>query len=279
MTKDEAMAQLQPLFRDTMLSWPKSRRGSLGIIGRAWDAFSRWYDFTSVIHSAVKSPVQPHMTAIIAGAFADAMYGSNCGILKQKYAPENTQIPMHSVLSRIYPIRDFPIIYHYDWKRLRFQPKNNCSTNVEHHIWEDIYNPYVGNVFSECAYKCLMKSFAPDWDNRFSIYLDNGRFYVYRSGRILCRFKMERTLNSYILCNLQKTADTPYGNDWHIGIREAFRSLCFFHKLSGSDAQAFQSTMDCRYTRAKRKIHIRLTQRRGKHVCGTENRCSLQVKH
>jgi hypothetical protein len=44
---------------DTILDWDKSSDGPLGAIARAWDAFYRAFDFTSTIHSAVKSPVNP----------------------------------------------------------------------------------------------------------------------------------------------------------------------------------------------------------------------------
>ncbi len=59
---------------NTILDWDKSSDGLLGAIARAWDAFYRAFDFTSTIHSAVKSPVNPRLTACIAGALAEAMY-------------------------------------------------------------------------------------------------------------------------------------------------------------------------------------------------------------
>ena len=47
----------------------------LGAVVRAWDAFYRSNDFKSTIHRAVKSPLNPHLTAAIAGELAEAMYG------------------------------------------------------------------------------------------------------------------------------------------------------------------------------------------------------------
>lgn len=46
---------------NTILDWDKSSDGPLGAIARAWDAFYRAFDFTSTIHSAVKSPVNPRL--------------------------------------------------------------------------------------------------------------------------------------------------------------------------------------------------------------------------
>ena len=64
-------------FEDLSKTWKwkteKSEEniGILTYIFRAWDSFYRAFDFTSTIHNAVKWPGDKHLTAAIAGAFAD----------------------------------------------------------------------------------------------------------------------------------------------------------------------------------------------------------------
>ena len=60
--------------------------GLLTYIFRAWDSFYRAFDYTSTIHNAMKWPGDKHLTASIAGAFADAMYGCEMSFIKKKYA-------------------------------------------------------------------------------------------------------------------------------------------------------------------------------------------------
>lgn len=86
MSKDEALKAIGSTFAKltSNLNY-RMDDDPLGAIVRAWDAFYRSKDFKSAIHSAVKSPVNPHLTAAIAGELAEAMFGMDDEILIPRY--------------------------------------------------------------------------------------------------------------------------------------------------------------------------------------------------
>ncbi len=190
----------------------------LGAISRAWDAFYRSYDFTSTIHSAVKSPVNPRLTAALAGEFAEAMYGCNQGMLKKKYNKDITfdiTFPEH-VLKR-YKDELYFIKQH---REVTFFQKNNARTNVEYHHWTVVESKYEGKEVDSLFFTLLKKAFNTSWDYRYGFYLDDGWFYVYRSFVLICRFKVKSLKNKKF-----RITDIQVGNEdqaYEIALEEAF---------------------------------------------------------
>lgn len=219
-TKKKALESVEEVFRETFLHWNKQRNDVLGAIARAWDAFYRAYDFTSTIHSAVKSPINPRLTATIAGMLADAMYGCKMGFLKEKYA-------LKTSFFITCPREDWTS----DWRLLKkmgeeirlFFPKNCALTNVERHTWTPIFNPYQGLRFGEELQRKICKSFDTGWEDRYGIYLDDGWFYVYRSYFLLHRFRIIKKEGLYEICDVQRSND-PHAGDGH-GLKDAIYSI------------------------------------------------------
>lgn len=219
-TKKEALYAVGEMYRETFLHWHKEYDSLLGAIARAWDAFYRAFDFTSTIHSAVKSPVNPRLTATIAGMLADAMYGCEQGFLKNKYTDDTSfyiSCPREDLSD--------------DWCHLRqlrekirlFFPKNRALTNVERHIWIPIFNPYQGVQFGEELLHKIRMAFDTGWEDRYGIYLDDGWYYVYRSYFLLNRFRIVEKDYRYEICDVQRSNDphTSYG----YGLNEAIYSI------------------------------------------------------
>ena len=140
---------------------------------RRWpEKLSTTYNFTSAIHSAVKSPVNPHLTAAIAGELAEAMYGCEQGFLKRKYTDRNF----------------FMIV---------------LPDAIEK---KSIRSIFEGKVMSRSYFQSMMKAFYTDWENRYGFYLDNGWFYVYRSYYLICRFMVRKNeQGEYIIYSIQQS--------------------------------------------------------------------------
>ena len=176
-----------------VLNWDKSLDGPMGAIARAWDAFYRAFDFTSTIHSAVKSPVNPRLTACIAGAFAEAMYGCDMGFLKKKYTGNPNGMSFQICLPE-YLLTKYQSELSFIGKKkeeLRiFFPKNCAKTNVERHVWTPVENIYADKKISYELRRRIQKAFYISSDDRYGFYLDDGWVYVYRSFRLICRFKL-----------------------------------------------------------------------------------------
>ncbi len=190
----------------------------LGAISRAWDAFYRSFDFTSTIHSAVKSPINPRLTAALAGELAEAMYGCDQGMLKKKYNKDITFdiiLPEHA-LKRYKDELNF-IKEH---REVTFFQKNNARTNVELHHWLVVNSEYEGKEIDKLFYVLLKKAFYTSWDYRYGFYLDDGWFYVYRSFRVICRFKVKCLENQkYIISDIQRSNEDM---SYEIALDEAF---------------------------------------------------------
>lgn len=98
MSKDEALNAIEPSI--AKLTSNQSYRADddpLGAVVRAWDAFYRSDSLTSAIHNAVKSPVNPHLTAAIAGELAEAMYGWDDEIGIPRYLFDRFEMQLESL--------------------------------------------------------------------------------------------------------------------------------------------------------------------------------------
>jgi len=162
---------------------------------RAWDSFYRGFDYTSSIHNAVKWDGDRHLIAMLTGAFADAMYGSEQSFIKKKYAKSG----------QTYHYNDIILVgeengYHHglikemtdiSFFNRTFFPKNCALTNVELHKWIVYPNKFEDYKLNESEKEQILRAGRTGWDNRYGIYLDDGWLYCYRSYSLLARFKLK----------------------------------------------------------------------------------------
>lgn len=177
-------------FNDFIPNW-KDGNGPLSILVRAWIAFYDSFDFTSAIHNAMNLPGDKHINGILVGALAGAMYGSDQILLKKKFCKDIE--PYHYI--------EFPdnlrptvsVLKSFENNARTFFPKNRALTNVDLHRWEEVKSPvkYLNVVINKELGRRILKAFDTGWDCRYGFYLDDGFVYVYRSGVLLCRFKLE----------------------------------------------------------------------------------------
>lgn len=98
MSKDEALNAIDPSIAKLTSNLSNTTDDDpLGAVVRAWDAFYRSDDFTSAIHNAVMSPVNPHLTAAIAGELAEAMYGRDDEIRIPRYLFDRFEMQLESL--------------------------------------------------------------------------------------------------------------------------------------------------------------------------------------
>lgn len=95
-----------------------------------------------------------------------------------------------------------------------FWAKNDSRTNIERHIYTYIESRFNNLRVSGEIHRRILKSFAPDWDHRFSFYKDNGWVYLCRSGLILGRFRFRYDNGYFIIKDIQgsgfdKNIDEP----------------------------------------------------------------------
>ena len=90
-SKKEALSgHFGNIFAQMKASWQwkvsKPTDGLLTYLMRAWYCFETAWDFTSAIHNAARWPdVDRHLLCSLTGALAEAMYGCEYRLLKEKY--------------------------------------------------------------------------------------------------------------------------------------------------------------------------------------------------
>lgn len=229
MTKDEVYEELGDVFKNCRHNWNwQEENGMLSYLLRAWDAFYHAFDFTSSIHNAMRMHGDRRLMGAFTGTIAGAMYGCRYNIIKEKYKEDKQDGVTFEYISWPKPLmRDYAELMlllenKCVWERIFF-PKNNATTNVERHSWHGMDNLFENEVFDERRRHSLLYAFDPDWDNRYGFYLENGWFYVYRSGFLLARFLLKQQPdNTYRICHLQYSKDEKMAQ---IGLREALHSL------------------------------------------------------
>ena len=206
-TKKEAIGlydQQMSFTIKTMINWYDDHSygkqewfSVLDHVGFAWKCFMKSWDYTSAIHNTMvhcPSCFNRHFCGILTGALAEAMYGCELNLIKLKYTDD--KIPFRGISIPPSVARSFMNVFdqirNYERSVRIFFPKNDSLTNVELHSWTDFDPNNVPQKVSDQQRSLIMKSFYPSWEHRFSFYLDNGFFYVCRSGRICARFKMLR---------------------------------------------------------------------------------------
>lgn len=201
--KDALMVENVSSFKGFVedISW-NEQSSILGVLIRAWGAFYSSYDFGSALHRAMELPGDRHLNGILVGALADAMYGCDRYMVKAKYGKGSSLAGLVKVSSR------FQALYRAG---RTFFAKNCAMTNVERHVWKDVANPYVDKIISRELRRRILKAFQPTFDDRYGFYLDDGYIYVYRSCRVLNRFKLSSMSDgTFRIVELQVSEEAGY---------------------------------------------------------------------
>ena len=201
--KDALMVENVSSFKGFVedISW-NEQSSILGVLIRAWGAFYSSYDFGSALHRAMELPGDRHLNGILVGALADAMYGSDRYMVKAKYGKGCSLTGLVNVPSR------FQALYRAG---RTFFAKNCAMTNVERHVWKDVANPYGDKIISRELRRRILKAFQPTFDDRYGFYLDDGYIYVYRSCRVLNRFRLVSVSDgTYRIMDLQASEEAGY---------------------------------------------------------------------
>ncbi len=201
--KDALMVENVSSFKGFVedISW-NEQSSILGVLIRAWGAFYSSYDFGSALHRAMELLGDRHLNGILVGALADAMYGCDRYMVKAKYGKGCSLTGLVNVPSR------FQALYRAG---RTFFAKNCAMTNVERHVWKDVANPYVDKIISRELRRRILKAFQPTFDDRYGFYLDDGYIYVYRSCRVLNRFKLSSMSDgTFRIVELQASEEAGY---------------------------------------------------------------------
>lgn len=199
---------------------PDSKAKVLAIyLARAWDCFEKSWDFTSALHNAVKWDGDRHLTCMLTGAIAGAMYGYYF-IFKKGSNPAEAQSVLHlpDYLQRQYAEQT-----KHEWKNRFFYPKNEAMTNVTKYDWKAYQSAFEGKEISAGLEKSIRLAFHPGWDDRYGFYLENGWYYVYRSFFLMYRFRIVKgEKEPFRIVNVQSSGD--HFDEQESALREAMYS-------------------------------------------------------
>lgn len=162
------------------VNW-KNGLGVLSYLVRAWISFSNSYDFGSAIHNAVKQPGNTVLNCILVGALADAMYGCGNYYVKEQFQGGCSLAKIPYLDERIYQINE---------TKRTFFAKNNALINVDKHFWYSKKCQFEDKIIDKELYRRILRAFYTGWDDRYGFYFDDGWVYVYRSYKILSRFRL-----------------------------------------------------------------------------------------
>lgn len=199
-TKKEALKDIP-----VMDSWKSdNRKEFLSVVCFALRCFERSWDFTSAIHNAMQSTEDKHLAGMLVGGIAEAMYGCERLMIKQKYTKDlcSNAITIPTIIQTLFTDK-LQSIKHYEKSLQVFYPKNNALTNVERHHWKAVKNPFSHIVLTKEQRDRILLSAPTDWDCRFGLYLDDGWVYSYRSGVLIGRFQLKEYDEIWRLDNLQ----------------------------------------------------------------------------
>lgn len=206
---------------------PDSKAKVLAIyLARAWDCFEKSWDFTSALHNAVKWDGDRHLTCMLTGAIAGAMYGYYF-IFKKGSNPAESQSVLHlpDYLQCQYAEQT-----KHEWKNRFFYPKNEAMTNVTKYDWKPYQSAFEGKEISAGLEKSIRLAFHPGWDDRYGFYLENGWYYVYRSFFLMYRFRIVKgEKESFRIVNLQCSGD--HFDKEESALREAMYSAEFHWEM------------------------------------------------
>ena len=207
-TKDETYQELGKLFKTWRHEWHwhEEEGGLLSYLLRAWHCFYNSFDFGSALHNATKMVGNINLNCSLTGAIAEAMYGCDYYLKKEKYAhnavPYSWITLPNAVCERFEKVLE-QIRIQRAWVRV-FYAKNEAMTNVERHSFIPVENPIADKKISQELCRRILKAFRPGWESRYGFYLDNGWVYLYRSGFVLGRFRFKQVSdNEYSIVDLQ----------------------------------------------------------------------------
>ena len=192
----------------------KPTDGLLTYLMRAWYCFETAWDFTSAIHNAARwQDVDRHLLCSLTGAIAEAMYGCEYRLLKEKYGSNwyNFIVYPDAINEGVLRIKD------YQYENRNFFPKNSALTNVERHIWTHYNSSFENRQFSPEEYRRHIRSSHTGWEYRYGIYLDDGWVYIYRSAVLLARFRYVQEDRFYTIKDVQKSDQSQEVPDIAIG--------------------------------------------------------------
>ncbi len=217
-SKNETLHAVQS-FEHMFNNWdwrnPKEEERLTTYVFKAWECFSNGFDFTSSIHNAMKCDGDKHLMGALTGAFASAMYGCRHSFIKKKYAVDNktTIVLQGKVELAIENCYHYALARECDREsayRRPFFPKNHSLTNVEWHHFTPVENPFGEILFTEDQYKRILRSSPTGWECRYGLYLDDGWIYIYRSGYLLGRFRLEPFREDWKISSLQHSGEQSY---------------------------------------------------------------------
>jgi len=206
-TKTEVLADnFGQIFKDLKSSWKwqsvSENEGLLIYLMRAWDCFENAWDFTSAIHNAAhREGVDRHLLCSLTGALAEAMYGCEYRLLKEKYGSNHYNYIKYQ--KRIE--EDARAIHNYQFEHRIFFTKNSALTNVETHSWKGYASKFEEKLISSEERSSILRAFYTGGDNRYGFYLDNGWVYTYRSSVLLARFQIREKDGQYQIFNVQQS--------------------------------------------------------------------------
>lgn len=206
-TKEEVWRELGGVFQGCFKDWQwKTETGkSLSYLFRAWDSFNKAFDFGSAIHNAVRMVGDLRLNCALTGMIAAAMYGCGQYFIKERYDHKHQstiQLEIPKFLYEDYSNELECIKKQLNWVNV-FWAKNDSRTNIERHTYTHIDSRFNNMRVSGEIHRRILKSFAPDWEHRFSFYKDNGWVYLCRSGFILGRFRFRYDNGDFIIKDIQ----------------------------------------------------------------------------
>lgn len=256
-TKDEAVADIpEPVYNYYQSGKVHEWKEYLEYITFAWRCFYYSWDFTSALHNAAKCNGNRHLAMMLTGAFAEAMYGCDYSMIKQKFGGNYEIIAFPRRLPQSIKEDLFEIRRYERLNRIYFK-KNNALTNVERHIWTNVDNPLESYPVNTELYRRLLKAYDTGWEQRYGVYLDNGWFYIYRSHFLLYRFQLTKPDAAGVrkVINSQKSND-PHGEiECFYSVWNALESRWYNNKLNypypTSDEPGPEMINNCKYFRGE----------------------------
>jgi len=208
LTKAQVGQEMGKMVRDM---WEADRWGYdedvLSYIIKAWDAFYKAFDFGSALHNAMRMDGDKHLLGALTGAIAEAMYGCTYYFRKRKYTPDGQTycsfIELPQAVNKRYEDTLRVIQEQKEWQRVFFY-KNDALTNVERWYFKPVHSDICNKEFHSEQVRRITKAFHTSWDARYGIYLDDGWYYLYRSGFILARFKIK---DEEKICHVEQAQD------------------------------------------------------------------------
>ena len=83
---------------------------------------------------------------------------------------------------------------------------------LEQQPWVKIERPAFHEIITQETHRRMLKGYGTCWDYRYGGFYEQGWMYLYRSGRLLVRFKMIPNGEQWLISDLQATEPQCYEN-------------------------------------------------------------------